>query len=427
MGERHRLNILWVGDLVVESGFGRISNAICQRLMQRGHLVVGVGIQYGGWPHGLGFHVWPTAGLDIWATATEVANSLRFGPNNTRPDVVVCCQDYPYSVSLFRDCRIDWEHMRQVIVTPIDGEPVFDEWVEISRFTDATMVISEFGVEALRRCGVHAYLCPPGVDSQRFRPFTEAERGHLRGRAGIPVDAFVVGMAAMNQGRKNVPATMEAFREFAADKPKALLLLDMEKAGPGGWKLTKLGPQDARGLQQEIGLRDDQVLYRPDMAAKGLLDLRERFGLMDVHGVLSYREGFGLPLIEGMACGIPSFALDWCAGTEVMSEGRGVLVPRQPEMRYGTWGNAQDADPDISSLVKALNRLYYDRPERERMAEAGRLWAAQRTWDKAADAVEAVLRQVVEQRQDYLTEIVAGARDGIAASAAFGHGVAGVR
>ncbi len=404
------MNILWVGDLVAESGFGRIGNEVCKRLIQRGHQVAGVGIQYSGWPHNLGFHVWPTNVPDLWALCTEVANTLRFGPDNRRPDVVVCCQDYPYSVSLFRDCRIDWEHIRQVTITPIDGEPVFDEWVELSKVTDATMVISEFGVEALRKRGIHAYHCPPGVDSQRFRPFTPEERAHLRGRAGIAPDAFVVGMAAMNQGRKNIPSTMEGFRDFALDKPGARLLLDMEKAGPGGWKLTRLAPHDARGLQQEIGLRDEQVLYRPDLAARGIVDLRERYGLMDVHGVLSYREGFGLPLIEGMAMGLPSFALDWCSGTEVMQEGRGVLVPRQPEMRYGTWGNAMDADPDIPALVKALNRLYYDRAERERMGEAGRLWAAQRTWDRATDAVEAVLRQVVEQRSDYLTEIVA--RDG---------------
>lgn len=389
------MNIVWVGDLVVQSGFGRIGNEVTTKLVQRGHALMGVGIQFQGQPSGLPFHVWPTGpGVDLWALCAEVINNFS-GPAGERADAVVCCQDYPYSVSLFRDARVDWGDIKRITITPIDGEPIFDEWVEISKLIDATMTISEFGVEALRKAGVQAGLCAPGVNPKEFYAPTESERAYVRGKAGIDPAAFIVGMAAMNQGRKNVPATMVAFKEFAMDKPEAKLLLDMDKISPAGWKLSRMNPTDARGLMQEIGLRDDQVIFGPDLKA-ALPELRQRYWLMDTHGVISYREGFGLPIVEGMACGVATFALDWCSGTEIVDEGRGLLIARAPELRYGTWGNAMDADPVTGDLVKKLNWFYKNKKARSAMAEKGREWAAARTWDKATDAVEATIAGVVK-------------------------------
>ena len=182
----------------------------------------------------------------------------------------------------------------------------------------------------------------------------------------------------------------------------------MDVISGGGW--------DLEALRREVGLPDGKIFYRSPGMPQGnaaahlcvgsrLPELRERFWLMDVHGVLAYREGFGLPLIEGMACRLPTFALDWCSGTEICSDGRGILVRRQPEMRYGTWGLAQDADPDVDDLVQQLDALYYWPEKRVYMAEQGRSWAVARTWDKTADAVEGVLKTLLEPQRTSIMAI----------------------
>jgi hypothetical protein len=124
-----------------------------------------------------------------------------------------------------------------------------------------------------------------------------------------------------------------------------------------------------------------------------MLPLRNRYVLMDAHMVISHREGFGLPLLESMACQVPTIALDWCSGTEIVGEGRGYLVKRQEYMEYGTWGGAKDAFVDLHSLQNALESIYCYPEAAAGIAATGYEWARRQTWDVATDAVEAEIHK----------------------------------
>ena len=342
-----------------------------------------ISVNYSGHPHSLPFWCWRLSG-DIWGEATSIINQYP-------PDMVIACQDFPYAQTLYNGCRVDWSKIALFNITPIDGTPVNPEWVDTVDNCNGTMVISRFGVEAMRQAGRHVGLCHPGVDTGHFIPASAEERVALRARAGLEANRFVIGMAAMNQGRKNIPATLEGFAEFCKDKPDARLFLDMEKVSGAGWNIPVLA--------KEIGVPDGRLIFREDLLKRGMTSLRDRYCIMDAHSVLSFREGFGLPLLESQACKIPAIALDWCSGTEICGGDKGVLIPVTGKARYGTWGNARDKDPDMTAYVNALNRLYYDREWSAYIGRQGYEWARQQTWDNAAAAVEAELPKALENHK----------------------------
>jgi glycosyltransferase involved in cell wall biosynthesis len=90
----------------------------------------------------------------------------------------------------------------------------------------------------------------------------------------------------------------------------------------------------------------------------------------------SWIEGFGLPLVEGMACGTPVVT----SGTSAMPEVAGpAAVYVDPASPHG-----------IASAVAALQA---DPQHRMRLIELGRKRAENFSWDRAAEATAAVLRQ----------------------------------
>lgn len=389
------MKLFFLSDMPIPSGFGRISGEVFLRLAQRGYEVSGASVLWDGvmpidapagtpFLHRFPFKIAGLAGRDVWSYAGNLIQMAQ-------PDIVVVCQDFPYAQTLYHNCRIDWSKRALLNITPIDGEPINTDWLNLCDDVDATMVISKFGVEAMKRAGKQVELCHPGVDTRTFRPASAEEKTALRAKAGIAPDAFLLGMAAMNQGRKAIPHTIEGFWRFAQDKQNAYLLLDMDKVSGAGWDLPKLA--------QHIGVPDGRILYKDDLQGKGLNELRDRFVIMDAHSVLSHREGFGLPLLESQACRIPTLAMDWCSGTEIVGENKGFLVKTDSGHRFSTWGNAKDYDPDLNSFVAHLETIYSHPLQAAGIADIGYEWARQQTWDKAADAVEETLIRIYAERQ----------------------------
>jgi glycosyltransferase involved in cell wall biosynthesis len=91
----------------------------------------------------------------------------------------------------------------------------------------------------------------------------------------------------------------------------------------------------------------------------------------------TWYEGFGLPVLEAMACGTPVLAADNSSLPEVVGEA-GLLVPA--------------GDP--AAIVGGLERLLDGQPLRARLIAAGREQARRFTWEKAAQQLLAIYREV---------------------------------
>lgn len=381
-------HILLVSDSGTSSGYGRIADEVGIRLHRRGYRITAASLGYDGLlpplqdGQPLPYWVASLAGRPWVENVTAIVNAIQ-------PDIVLVAQDAPY-IEAIRNASIDWSRYRLIGITPVDGVPIYPRWVEVMRACDAALTISAYGQTAYRQAGVNMRLCRPGVDPNKFFRKTDDERVQLRAKLGLDMTHFIVGTVAMNQGRKAISAMLTAFFRFAADKPNARYLLDMEAVSPAGW--------DIPALCQQYGWDARKLIFRADAIRAGLTSLADRYNLMNAHMVVSHREGYGLPLAEAMACGVVSIALDYCSGTEIVGEGRGILIPAIDYAEAGTWGGAEDRFPDMAALVKSLNWLYENHDERRAMAARGMAWAKAQTWDMAADAVQAAIDEVMRPR-----------------------------
>lgn len=382
--------ILVISDDGLPSGYGRISTEIHARLHKRGYHIMAASLGYDGLLPAtydgspIPYHVASMQGEPNWP---DIAVSLV---NAYQPDIVHVVQDAPYA-QIVRNAPIDWSRIGLLVTTPVDGAPLYPAWVELGKQADALMTISRFGVETWRKAGVKADLVRPGINPDKFYKLPDTKRAELRQQLGIADGAFVLGVMCMNQGRKDITGTLKAFFDFALDKPTARILLDMEAVSPAGW--------DIPALCEQFGWDKSKIIYRADAVAKGVTELRDRYNVLDSHSVLAFREGFGLPILEAMACGVVSIAQDWCAGTEVLEDGRGVLIPSIDYFMPSTWGGALDKLPDLKIMTEKLHWLHDHPAERAAMAERGMTWARQETWNKATDATQAAIERILSVRK----------------------------
>ena len=384
------MKIIIVSDCGVPTGYGRISMEIGKRLVERGHTVQATSYCYDGLlapqhdGETLPYHVSVLQGKPDQVGA--IANII----NVMQPDIVLSIQDFPYHVQLFHDPRVDWTKFGRVLITPVDGTPIEPTWLELLGHVDAAMTISQFGVDAFAEAGHQVRLCRPGVNLNKF--FKQPEQTCLENRSklGLGADNFILGTMAQNQGRKAITKMIEGFFEFAKDKPDARYLLDMDEASPAGWNLPNI-------IQQQ-GWDKSKIIFRSDCIRAGLVEMNDRYNLLDAHVVLAHREGYGLPLVEAMACGVVSIAMDYCSGPEIVGKGRGVLVACTDYKVIGTWGGAEDRFPDMSNFIGQLNSFYSTPSLQKVIAAKGMEWARQQTWDNSADAVIATLDKVQAKR-----------------------------
>lgn len=383
------MKLFILSDCGVPTGYGRIADEIGMRLHKRGYQIMAASVaydgllppQYEGTP--LPYWVGSLAEHPNWVEKTAALI------NSFQPDVVLSIQDFPYHEALY-NVGLDWSRMGRVLVTPVDGVPIYPNWLKTLAKADAALSISRFGVNAFREAGYKVDLCQPGIHTDVFFRVPAEERAALRAKLGIEPGAFVLGTAAMNQGRKAIPLMLRGFFAFAKDKPNARYLLDMDPQSAAGW--------DIPALCQQQGWDAGKLIFRADAQRAGLNLLRERYNVMDAHVVIAHREGFGLPLVEAMACGVVSMALDYCSGPEIVGEGRGCLIQTIDYTVPGTWGGAEDKFPDMAHYVSELHRLHDNPAERAAIAERGMAWARSQTWDAPTDAVANAIERANARR-----------------------------
>lgn len=100
-------------------------------------------------------------------------------------------------------------------------------------------------------------------------------------------------------------------------------------------------------------------------------------------------------------------ALDWCSGTEIVGDGKGVLVKPvqaydEPVTIVSTWGNALDYMPDDRDFTTQLQFLYDNPHERLATAERGMNAARKWNWDLATDVVQSAIETTMAKRRAML-------------------------
>lgn len=183
-----------------------------------------------------------------------------------------------------------------------------------------------------------------GVDTEKFKPLNKEEIKRKYGMQG----KFIVGAVGRNNTRKNFPALMESFAEFAKDKPDCMLYIHAKPvdAGHNLYEYIKkynlnnkvYFTQDHDGI---IGLNEDELV--------------ELYNTFDCYVSSTQGEGFGLTLLEAQSCGIPTLVTDYSACKEFVSKENRIKVIAY--FHEGFW-DVERAIIDNNDLVDKLNKLY---------------------------------------------------------------------
>ncbi len=327
----------------------------------------------GGIHHVDGFRVYPKFD-DPYGNDVIGAHTKHFGAN-----VVVSLID----VWVMRNTAQNIAPALWLPWLPIDHDPIPQQFLDSLAGAHLPLTYSKWGHQMLADAGVANHYIPHGIEPTAYYVHEDREnvRKFKRWLTGID-NAHLSVMVAANKGfpdRKWFQGQLEAWRDFAADKPHARLYIhSIPTSAHGG--------VDFRVLAHRLGIEGrlifpDTYLYRLGYPADHLSLV---YNAADVLLSCSMSEGFGIPIIEAQACGCPVVATDFSAMPELVRWGH--LVKVRDMVLTGM--HSYQAWPDKADMTDKLNRLYDawevcggDWPMSKRLATSA-LIHAEYDWDR---------------------------------------------
>lgn len=209
-------------------------------------------------------------------------------------------------------------------------------------------------------------LWPRGVDSALFRPDRPGGR-ELRAALGFGPDDVVAAYVGRIAAEKNVNYLADALQRAHQERP--------------GLKFLFVGDGPARDdLESKLANCARFVGYRSGD------DLADHYAAADFFVFASLTETFGNVVLEAMASGLPVVAVR--AG--------GVVDTVRP----GQTGALVEPSAPPQAFAQAVVRLFDDRVERRRQAEAARAHALKQSWDEVMSVLRDRYQHAVGSRDE---------------------------
>jgi phosphatidyl-myo-inositol dimannoside synthase len=202
-------------------------------------------------------------------------------------------------------------------------------------------------------------VVPPGVDVDRFRPLTAAERSATRARFGIPPQAELVVSISRLVPRKGFDVAIRAAAALARSRPRLLLVI--AGSGRDERRLRRLADDLGAPVRFLGRVAHDDLPLLYGCADLFTMACRTRWGGLE-------QEGFGIVFVEAAACGTPQIAGDSGGAAEAVVDGVTGRVLTRPER----WSDVAAAIEDLldnddrraamsaASRERAVNEFSYD-------------------------------------------------------------------
>jgi len=364
------------------TGFSTVSRNIFEGLYKTGRYDIDVfGINYWGDPHGFPYRIWP-AGTNQDRDPYGRQKAVSMIPK-MEFDILFLLQD-----SFIMDfLPVMLPHMKESKPTPFKSILYFpidsimkQKWGENVNHADTLVAYSEFGKkEALKVMPDREDMkvIPHGVNTKEFYPLPKHEaeafrREYFKSEA----DKFIITNLNRNQQRKDVPRTIQAFKEFRKQVPESILYLHMAMKDQG-WDLPE--------VCREMGLNITKDVIFPQNFGPNQGYPREivnaLYNASDVIVSTTLGEGFGLSWIEAMAAKAPIVMPSNTALTEFIAEDKGYLVNSgtNPSLWTIIPHDNEVLRPlvDVDDMVKTLVHIYNNREEAAQKAENAYKWVTE--------------------------------------------------
>ena len=239
----------------------------------------------------------------------------------------------------------------------------------------AAGVIAAGGYPALeceRALGRHlpAFVIPPGVDIERFRPASRSERGLLRSRLGLRPEAPTVVSVSRLVPRKGMDTLVQAAALLAARGRDLQVVIAGDGRDRG--RLRSLAARTGAPVRLVGRLGDDDVAALLGCADVFAMLCRTRWRGLE-------QEGFGIVYLEAAAAGVPQVAGRSGGAHEAVADGETGLV-------------LDPATP--GAAAEAIGALLDDGERRTEMGAAARQRAATAF---SYDLLAGQLRRAIEE------------------------------
>jgi len=299
-----------------------------------------------------------------------------------RPDLVEVCDKYtlPYLGGLLRErwllgkkfrpvtVGLSCERMDENFATYIDkgvwGEvlsrvymkwfyfPMFDCHIAVSNHTANELIPASRGHKVRRR----VWVCPMGVDCDRFRPQRRAEshRQKMMANCGGHEGTTLLLYAGRLAAEKNLPLLADLMERLTSDREHDFRLLIV---GDGVMRegIERQCQQKAPGRVRFLGHVGDRE------------ELAGLYANADVFVHPNPREPFGIAPLEAMASGLA------------------LVAPRSGGvLSYATDENAWLGEADADTFAALVRSVVADPECRRRKTEAARATAERHRWQSAA-------------------------------------------
>lgn len=391
-----RTKILWCGDIVAMTGFARVTENVISRLKDDFDIVV-LGNNFWGDPNPLqkDFKIYPSS--NRFQTAPFGEQRIREIVEREQPDIVFTINDmwiintqYQQIQDLHKQGKFKF-----VGYAPMDSYGWIGCLADTANDWDAVISYTEFGAHEFVKGGIRKPIAviPHGVTPGQFYP---SDKKEARRKLGLDEDLFIVFNGNRNQFRKRIDITIQAFAQFAVDKPEARLYLHMGMKDQGwdvmgvfGREMSKVG-LDPNGRI----IMTTQTEGPPNVEVDVLNTI---YNACDVGVNTCKGEGWGLVNFEHAACGVPQVVPNHTSCKEIF-EGYGELI-RCDHIDVDTNYAREMPCPSADHLTEILNELYHNEEKRRQVGDAcyQRATDPQFSWDTVASQFGGIFEDVMNE------------------------------
>lgn len=220
----------------------------------------------------------------------------------------------------------------------------------VLRRFDQIVAVSDPILAELRAAGIAEHKLsriPNGIDTERVRPPSAAERATARERLGFDSDELVLGMLGSLTPEKGHAFALEALGALSAEYPRLRLCI----VGDGPLRETLAREIERRGLASQARLCGRRS------------DIPQVLAGFDVFLLPSLKEGLPMALLEAMAAGLPAVASAVGDVGKAVEDGiSGRLIP----------------PGRTDAMVQALSELAADSTYRRQLGERARARVTER-------------------------------------------------
>lgn len=361
------------------TGFGTVSRNIFEGLHKTGRYEIDIfGINYWGDPHDLPYKIWPTG-----------VNNERDPYGRQRITNLIPTRDFDLLFFLQDSFIMEFipvviPHLRMhrpkpfksILYYPVDSV-VKEPWAKNIMPADYLVAYSDFGRQETLKSAPERKdirVIPHGVNTKEFFPLPAAVVKKFREQYFKHFsDKFIITNVNRNQQRKDIPRTINAFREFRKQVPESILYLHMSVKDQG-WDLAEVVKSFELDITKDVIFPTN---FGPNQGyPRDMVNLI--YNASDVVVSTTLGEGFGLAWLEAMAARTPIIMPANTMIPEFLTDEMGYLCKSgsNPSLFTTIQFDNEVIRPlvDVDDLVKILVHIYNNREEAKAKAEAGYKW-----------------------------------------------------